>query len=216
MKKHVAFLLGGFMLFALNSNIRAQSLEITAFDTNGPIGAVLFPQDSLGNITLTGIAELPYSADTIASLVQDYLYLVGKVNETDIKDIYKGLSVVGCDITLEVGKRLFSIPYAGTFVRPMSKISFSVVAEVRNGKFRYTLNNFHLKRWRIKGEGKDQGKPNILHWQRVNSIKKEINNKDFDVENMLKAEEYIYKAEYDAVMAFIDGLKKLNTLQEPF
>ena len=194
--------------------MKAQSLEITAFNTNGPMGAVLFPQDSLGNITLMGTAEVPYSADTIAGLVQDYLYLLGKVNETNIKDIYKGLSVVGCDITLEVGKRLFSIPYAGTFLRPMSKISFNVFVEVRDGKLRYTLNNFHTKRWRISGEGKDQGPSNALHWQRINSIKK--NTKDKDAQKMIAAEETIYKMEYNAVMDVIEGLKHLSVMQEPF
>lgn len=202
------------MMFVLNTNLKAQSIEITAFDTNGPMGAVLFPQDSLGNITLAGVSEVPYSADSISSLVQDYLYMVGKMNESKVEDIYKGLSIVGCNITLEVGKRLVSIPYAGTFLRPMSKISFSVLVEVRNGKLRYTLNNFYTKRWRISGEGKDQGPSNSLHWQRINSIKKDAKSKDR--ENMLEAEEKIYKMEYQAVMDIIAGLKHLTIMQEPF
>ena len=208
------FFIGCLMLFALNTNIKAQSLEITAFNTNGPMGAVLFPQDSLGNITLTGIAEVPYTADTIASLVQDYLYMVGKMNESKVSDTYKGLSIVGCDITLEVGKRLVSIPYAGTFLRPMSKISFSVLVEVRNGKLRYTLNNFYTKRWRISGEGKDQGPSNSLHWQRINSINKDTKGKER--EKMIAAEEAIYKMEYQAVMEIIEGLKHLTIMKEPF
>ena len=195
------------------SLMRGQRIEITALDTNGPMGETLFPQDSLGNITITGTIQVPYSADTISSLVQDYLYMVGKLNESKVEDIYKGLSIVGCDITLEVGKRLISIPYAGTFIRPMSKISFSVLVEVRDGKMRYTLNNFYTKRWRISGEGKDQGPSNTIHWQRVNSIKKDAKGKER--ENMIAAEEAIYKMEYQAVMAIIEGFEHLTVMQEP-
>ena len=195
------------------SLMRGQRIEITALDTNGPMVETLFPQDSLGNITITGTIQVPYSADTISSLVQDYLYMVGKLNESKVEDIYKGLSIVGCDITLEVGKRLISIPYAGTFIRPMSKISFSVLVEVRDGKMRYTLNNFYTKRWRISGEGKDQGPSNTIHWQRVNSIKKDAKGKER--ENMIAAEEAIYKMEYQAVMAIIEGFEHLTVMQEP-
>ena len=193
---------------------RSQSLEITAFNTNGPIGEVLFPQDSIGNITMTGVISVPYSADSIKGLAQDYLYKIWKSNGADVKDMYNGLSVVGCVLEIEVGSRLVSIPYAGTFIRPMSKISFNVLIEVRNGVLRYTLNNFHTKRWRISGEGKDQGPSNILHWQRVNSIKKEEKGKK--LEEKITAEEEIYKAEYTAVMCFIEGLKNLSLLQQPF
>lgn len=220
MKRVLTLLLILFTLTITSSPIiRGQSLEITAFNSNGPMGEVLFPQDSVGNITLTGIVNIPYSADTIKGLVQDYLYMVGKSNGSDVKDMYNGLTIVGCEINLKVGARLFAIPYAGTFIRPASKVSFKVLIEIRNGMLRYTLNNFYTKRWRISGEGKDQGPSNMLHWQRINSINKDAEsdkeirkNKD----NMIKAEEYIYKEEYKSVMDVINGFNNLSAFTKPF
>ena len=192
----------------------SQNLEITAISTKGPIGKNLFPEDSTGNISITGIVDIPYSADTIAALVYDYFYGVEKLNETKLTNKYKGFTKVGCDITLNVGKRIVDIPYAGHFLKAKSTISFSIVVDVRDGKFRYTLTNFLTKRWRISGDAKDQGPSNLIHWQRINCINKEHRAKT--AEELVKEETNSYNAEYQSVMVFIEGLKNLNSLLADF
>ena len=95
-----------------------------------------------------------------------------------------------------------------------------MVIDIRPGKYRYTLTNFMTDRWRITGEGKDNGPSNMIHWQRVNSLKKLLNKaiskKNSPYNQMIEAEEASYKAEYEAVMNFIDGLKSFTNISDDF
>ena len=108
--------------------------------------------------------------------------------------------------------------YAGTWAKAAATVSFNLVIDIRNGKYRYTLSNFETDRWRIPGEGRDKGQSNVIHWQRVNSLRKELasaKKKDQDeIRGMIKKEEISYRKEYEAVMNFIDGLKSFAVIDD--
>ena len=91
---------------------------------------------------------------------------------------------------------------------------------MREGKYRYTLTHFITDRWRIPGEGKDNGQSNIIHWQRVNSLTMEQaaarGKKKDEYTSMINKEKASYKAEYNAVMAFIEGLKTFAVINDDF
>ena len=75
MKKIGLLILFGF-IFSVNSN--AQNLQHVAFDTNGPVGECLFPQNEDGDIVFSDIVECEFSADTIMGLAKEFIYSIQK------------------------------------------------------------------------------------------------------------------------------------------
>lgn len=128
---------------------------------------------------------------------------VSKIDET--------LTKITADVEVKEGTRYVEIPYGPTIEKAKSVVDFKMVIDFRDGKYRFTLTHFHTDRWRIKGEGEDQGPSNRLHWQRVNSI-----NKDFAFKNtrtrMIAEEEEAYQA----VMKFVEGLKTFSEINNDF
>ena len=59
MKKLLLFVIN--LCVASLIEVDAQNLMHVAFDTNGPIGECLFPQDSIGEIVFSDIVECGYS-----------------------------------------------------------------------------------------------------------------------------------------------------------
>lgn len=217
-------------LLLLVSSVSAQYKWIAvsalnvAFDTNGPVGECLFPMDEEGKITLQDVVQTGISKDSITMFVTEFL------KQEDTKD---GISVstptitsvnnsINCDVEMNVGKELVEMPYAGLMERHVSQISFKVLVEVREGRFRYTLTDFYTNRRNIHGAAKSEGPSNLIHWQRVNSLTKERNEYDSDhprksqrvLDNLQEWDEQIQKeissyiGEYDAVQSFINDLSK--------
>lgn len=197
-----------------------QQISFTAFDTNGPKGECLFEENENGEIVYTGVVETPFSADTVLGLAREYLYLIEKKYKANVSDRFEGVTKVACDVELPVGIRYVDVPWAGLIEKPAATVKFNMVIDIRPGKYRYTLTNFWTDRWRIKGEGKDNGPSNMIHWQRVNSLNKLYKralNKEVSIYGpMIEAEEESYKAEYAAVMNFIEGLKTFATISDDF
>ena len=207
------------------TTIQAQNLMNVAFNTNGPIGECLFPQDSLGNITMSGVIECEYSADTIMGLAKEYLYDISKKYDAKVSKTMEGVTKVACDVELKVGERYISVGVwgegnIGTWKKAASTVKFNLTIDIRKGKYRYTLSKFNTDRFRIPGEGKDQGPSNLIHWQRVNSLKKEMQKaKKKDItkyDYMISTEETLYKAEYQAVQDFEEGLKSFAIIKDDF
>ena len=96
--------------------------------------------------------------------------------------------------------------------RALSKISFDVTIEPRQGKYRYLLTNFNTERYRIRGAGKSEGQSNFIHWQRVYSLTKEMprrGKKRKSYEKLMEREKALYQAEYDTVQKVIAELESL-------
>jgi hypothetical protein len=123
---------------------------------------------------------------------------------------------------IPVGSENFNTP-VGKFKRSKSEISFNVVVEFKDSTYRYSLENFYLKRRVIHsvdiktnyalGVGfyynvdvqikpaESQGTPNYLHWNRVNYLVFERNSyvdliiKERKTVNRMK-DKYIQKINY--------------------
>ena len=197
-----------------------QQISFTAFDTNGPMGECLFEQNDNGEIIYTGIVETPFPADTVLGLAREYLYTIEKKYNARISDRFEGVTKVACDVSLPVGVRYINASWAGVFAKPAATVRFNLVIDNRPGKYRYTLTNFKTDRWRIPGEGKDNGPSNMIHWQRVNSLQKELEKarkKDKEeLATMIEKEKASYEGEYKAVMDFIEGLKTFAVISDVF
>lgn len=203
-----------------------QNIMNSAFDTNGPMGEVLFQQNENREIVYTGIIETPYSADTIMGLAREYLYTIEKKYKAKTTGHFDGVTKVACDVELPVGVRVLSVGVMGSddnvgkWTKPASTVNFNLVIDIRPGKYRYTLTNFVTDRWRISGEGKDNGPSNMIHWQRVNSLQKELerakNKNKEELSAMIEMEKASYQDEYDAVIKFIEGLKTFAYISDDF
>ena len=197
-----------------------QQISFTAFDTNGPMGDVLFNQNENGEIIYTEVIETPFSADTVLGLAREYLYTIEKKYNAKVSDRFEGVTKVACDVELPVGTKYINASYAGIIAKAAATVNFNLVIDIRPGKYRYTLTNFKTDRWRIPGEGKDNGPSNMIHWQRVNSLQKDydkaILGKKKELGQMIEKEKASYEGEYKAVMDFIEGLKTFAIISDDF
>ena len=94
-----------------------------------------------------------------------------------------------------------------------------MVIEIRKEKYRYTLNNFFTQHRRIPGDGKSDGPSNMIHWQRVNSLTKEMPAKGKMREKqqqMIEDEKVTYQAEYNAVQDILNGIKTFAVINDDF
>ena len=153
-------------------------------------------------------------------LAREYLYTLEKKYNARISDRFEGVTKVACDVELPVGTKYIDASWAGIIAKAASTVNFNLVIDIRPGKYRYTLTNFVTDRWRIPGEGKDKGQSNMIHWQRVNSLQKELEKarkKDKEeLVTMIEKEKASYEGEYKAVMDFIEGLKTFAIINDDF
>lgn len=191
------------------------NLNHVAFDTNGPIGKCLFPHNDYGDIIFRDVIQSDFSADRISDLAIEFINSIPKIYRADISDKLEGSTKVGCEVELKIGKRNISIGIfgddnIGTWEKPASTVKFNLMIEIRNNKYIYTLHSFTTDRYRIPGEGKDKGPSNMIHWQRVNSLQKEMDDarrsKKPEFQAMIDYENELYQEEYNAVKQFLSGV----------
>lgn len=192
-----------------------QSSHDAKFNTNGPMGDVLFPENEEGDVVISEVVLASFRADTLKALAMQFMDEMDRTDEVNISKIDEGLTKISASVEVKEGTRYVAIPYGPAIKKARSVVDFTMVIDFRDGKYRFTLSNFNTDRWRIRGDGKDQGPSNRIHWQRVNSIKKDFIWKSTR-EEMIAEEEDAYAEEYKAVMAFVDKLKAFAVISDDF
>lgn len=231
MKISVFFLLSFVLgIFTMSS----QNLLHYAISTNGEKGECLFPEDEAGNVVFSKIVEIPSSADSIMTAADDFIMSKNTSDKCVIKKLSSSSRTSTYSIQLNIGKQTMGVDFWGgplfTSVRDASHIFFKCIIEARKGKFKYTFFDFETNRNTLEGEAKNDGQPNVIHWQRVNSLSKERDkfvsshniesrtNKEklFDYNSQIAYEACLYQMEYDATMAFVNGLDNLKIDEDDF
>ena len=192
-----------------------QSSHDAKFNTNGPMGDVLFPENEEGDVVISEVVLASFRADTLKALAMQFIDEMDRTDEVNVSKIDEGLTKISANVEVMEGTRYVAIPYGPAIKKARSVVDFTMVIDFRDGKYRFTLSNFNTDRWRIRGDGKDQGPSNRIHWQRVNSIKKEFIWKSTR-EEMIAEEEDAYAEEYKAAMAFVDKLKAFAVISDDF
>ncbi len=228
MKKTLLLLFLPFFSLVINS----QNLLHYATSTNGQKGECLFPEDANGEVTFSKIIEVPSSADTIMTLVDEYINSRSISDKYEIKRIFKSERSAAYEIQINIGKQSWGLEFRGTplFVREKdaSHIKFKCIVGTSQGKFKYTLTDFETNRNTIRGEAKNDGQPNTIHWQRVNSLIKErdsyanthnldkrsVKEEIFDYNSQISYEAILYLAEYESVQEFIKGIESIDINNE--
>lgn len=155
----------------------AQNLLHYAISSNGEKGDCLFPEDEAGNVVFSSIIDVPCSADSIMLIVDDYISAQNISEKCVVNNLSKSSRTSTYSIQLNIGKQLWGVEYWGSplfvFARDASHVKFKCIIEARNGKYKYSLVDFETNRRTIRGAAKNDGQPNVIHWQRVNSLTKE-------------------------------------------
>ncbi len=229
MKSITLFLCSFFCVLTIN----AQSVLHFSFDTNGPMGECLFPQNENGEIVISEIVDADsVDAVTIGNIVISAIKEYASYNSMGISNEFNGNLSWSASINYPVNKQIVTHEVFGSpvssYLRDASKVLFTCKLEFRNGKFKYTLKDFITRRRQIHGEAKSNGPSNVIHWQRVNSLMKErqsyidgrqsyigdrykLTRRDreviYDYDEQIEYEKILYESEYRAVMDFVASVK---------
>lgn len=183
-----------------------------AFDTNGPMGECLFPQDNQWQ----EVVECNKTKEELLQGLSSILFDLK--NAQDIKCEVNDENIVGtlftCKMKLRMGDVAIEVPFVGEVHKPFSEVRFDCKVEIKDNKYRITFSNFYTDRLTLRGEAKSEGPSNVLHWQRVNSLTKEradTRKKDIaEYDENIAREKYYYQAEWETVCKVMSILKTIG------
>ena len=200
------------------------------------MGECLFPMNNQGEIVFTDNVSMDgLSVSEINNSVRTYINKFILRNGVDKKESAESESNLIYKLTVPVGKQQVTLEYWGApvfaFARDASKVTFMLEINIKDGMFKYRLTDFWTSRRMIRGEGKNNGPSNLIHWQRVNSISKErdtylkTHNSEkrstkedlFDYDMSIKYEQNQYAKEYAVISEFVKGfnsVKKTNPFED--
>lgn len=231
MKKVILLLLTFTITFQLTC---AQNMLHYALSSNGEKEWTLFPENANGDVVFSSVVEVPFSADTILMAADSYLTSLNAPENCEVKTVSKSNIKNVYSIQLNVGKQLWAVELFGSplFVvnRDASHVKFTCVVEARKGKYKYSLIDFETNRRTLPGDAKNDGQPNVIHWQRINSIlkvrsnycsshnasKRQAQEDIYSYNEAIAEETYLYFDEYNEVLRFEDGLKNLTFAVDDF
>lgn len=212
----------------------AQNMLHYALNSNGEKEWTLFPENANGEVVISSIVEAPFSADTILVAADSYITSLNAPGNCEVKTVTKSNIKNVYSVQLNVGKQLWAIEYFGSplFVinRDVSHVKFTCVIEARKGKYRYSLIDFETNRRTLPGEAKNDGQPNTIHWQRVNSIlrlrkqyclshntsNRKAKEDVYSYNEAIAEETYLYFDEFNTVKRFEEELKNLTFAVDDF
>ncbi len=212
----------------------SQNLLHYAQTANGEKGECLFPEGDDGKVYFSEVILFPHAADSIIMAADNFMMKMNIKDGYKIESVSSSPSMKIYNVQLEVGKQSWGIEYFGSplFVlqRDASHVKFKCVIEAKQGRYKYSMFDFETNRNTIQGEAKNDGDPNILHWQRVNSLAKErdqykathdaqkrqTKEKIYDYDTQIAYETSLYYAEYASFKRLIDGLAHLNFYDDDF
>ena len=211
MKKvlYLAFL----VLFSVNVYSQVTSPykeQFRAFDTNGPMGECLFVADANGEIIYQGTIDVNKTKSELKDLAIQFFKMIDKEAIYDVRTIQKDKeNYIEYDVNIASGRVRASTDII-SWERDRSTLRCHVKIEFKDGKYRYTVNPYETNRQTIRGESKSDGRPNEIHWQRVNSLTKERSQykpgkkKYNEYTEQINEEIDCYQAEYKALQTFLN------------
>ena len=181
----------------------------------------LFPENRDGVIVFTDIISSNIDPETMVENAKLLLFDLKVLMKADVSDIVETSHALRCIVQLPVGDDYIDFsktPFWGgenlKIRRDKSVVSFIMALDFKNGKMRYKLYDFYTKRRSLRGNAKSEGQSNVIHWQRVNSLKKEMaeQKKEEDIKekkSIIDEEISQYKAERKAIDIFIEKVKEM-------
>lgn len=185
------------------------SQQFRANDTNGPMGECLFEANSDGEIIYQSTIEVEKTKSELKDSAIQFFKLIDKENIYDVRLIQNEKeNYVDYDVNIASGRVKANADFI-SWERDRSTLRCHVKIEFKDGRYRYTVNPYETNRQTIRGEAKSDGRPNEIHWQRVNSLIKERSQykpgkkKYIEYTEQIDDEIDCYQAEYNALQNFL-------------
>lgn len=210
----------------MNLFVCAQNSLYYAWTTNGNTGNKLFPEVN-NEVIISNIIITDCSPEEIFESLEDLVGYINLKKDRSLKLVSKSKSRAIYSGEFSFGTQNWGIDFWGTPLfnvnKSATKVKFILSIEAIQGKFKYSLTDFETNRNTIKGEAKNDGQPNVIHWQRVNSLIKErdlykAENPDnrktkeviYDYNAQINYENYLYGNEFFMIDQFSKSLDGLN------
>lgn len=207
------------LLFSIDANCQEEKKAVYpnyAF-VGGEMDYILFPQDASGNVSFSDTINCNLTKDQIANKLAVLLYDYEHFEKIEIDDVLSLDGLLRFNVELGASEAYVDVPYVGLVLRNGSEVEFSVSISYGNNIIMYKLFNFETHRHRISGEAKENGKPNFIHWQRVNALRREsleyqgkknkrAKEKYQEKIDQIEIEEKQYQAEYKVVTDFVKSI----------
>lgn len=214
-----------FML--LGRSIEAQNLMHYTDNPAGEMPIKLFPE-------IDGLVQFDFKVDTdmnsedILDNVEDIINRLAAQPNYKFSNDGSGRRSLSYKVEISFGREPLALYPVWIFNRSATKVKFNCYITVRDGKYKFSLTNFETNRNTIRGEAKNDGDPNIIQWQRVNSLLKERQEEiREDGKNQRKAREIafdynlriayecmLYTQERNLLQTLIDNLIIAGTERE--
>lgn len=181
----------------------------------------LFPENNEGDIVFTDIISSNFDSGTMAENAKLLLFDLKLSMKADISEVVSTSKALRCVVQLPVGDDYIDFSktplWGGEYLkirRDKSVVSFIMELDFKDGKMRYKLYNFYTKRHSLRGDAKSEGQSNAIHWQRINSLKKELaeQKKEDDIKEkrlIIADETTQYEAERKMMDYFITRIKDM-------
>lgn len=189
-------------------NVNPFNSAFRTFDTNGPMGECLFDTIDNGEIIYRDVVHVEHTKIELKEIAIRFFELLDKESIYDVRVVQNEKeSSLEYDVNVASGRQMVDAGF-GSWERDRSTVRCHVRIELKDGRYRYTVNPYETNRQTIRGEAKSDGRPNEIHWQRVNSLMKERPREGWsrryvEYDEMIKEEKSTYKAEYDAIQKLV-------------
>lgn len=213
-----------FILFAtFASMLSARNLMHYAESSDGEMAYTLFPMKN-GAVYVSDTIRCNADAEEIAEAVDSYILSMQSYPGIKVKEIGSTRKRQSYKVEMDFAKAPLNITVWGSPVaiidRDASTVKFTLSAIEKDSLCIVTLNQFETNRTTLRGAAKNDGDPNIIHWQRVNSLtremQEEIGNKTgieaesirYDYAPQIAFEHFLYANEARGIECLIKGFKE--------
>lgn len=223
MNRNFIFVIGLILLFAVCGY--SQSRMHYTHTANGDQPIVLFPEKNGETFITESIA-----IDSTINYIDDIEHLLLHIDSNKmykVEDIKRAHNSLSCRIEIECGNQPWEITVFGSpvisFNRNATKVKMHCMFTEKNGKGYFKFDNFETNRNTLRGEAKNDGDPNIIQWQRVNSLLKERDSECDNLSNKNNAEKLfyynsqiatecrLYCMEWNLTNAIIEAIENIGT-----
>lgn len=194
-----------------------------ARSANGDMPVMLFPEKN-GVVKYSYTEETDIEPSEVLGMAEVAMNTLSLNPHFKIEPVSAGNKTLNYKIEISNGSEPWGFDLLGSPLfrvhRDASVVKLRCLVQVIKGKYSFILGDFETNRNTLRGEAKNDGSPNIIQWNRVNSLIKErnkaVSNAGSDWrKSRLSAYDYnyriayecdLYAEEYNGLQLLIDNL----------
>ncbi len=203
--------------------LAAQSPMFFARSANGDMPVMLFPEKN-GVVKYSYTEETDIEPSEVLGMAEVAMNTLSLNPHFKIEPVSAGNKTLNYKIEISNGSEPWGFDLLGSPLfrvhRDASVVKLRCLVQVIKGKYSFILGDFETNRNTIRGEAKNDGSPNIIQWNRVNSLIRERNKavsnagsdwrksrmSAYDYNYRIAYECDLYAEEYNGLQLLIDNL----------